>query len=194
MSVRCFWLEPTGEIRYHLTFEEKGDCPASWDGKTHRAEAPCSKEQFDDRSLRGDVAPPAACARCGYAFSAAAEWCGGGSERVYRRVDTGEECSPSSAPPGAMWDAYWLKSMYAPTEDGRIIMVRCPDGSDWCIDSRASNCTMPNDKVHHCWIRHGEPPNLTVDKAGVTCQAGAGSIMVTGYHGFLRGGEFTPNL
>lgn len=29
---------------------------------------------------------------------------------------------------------------------------------------------------NHCWVRHGEPPNVTVDKNG---------------HGFLRNGELT---
>jgi hypothetical protein len=57
---------------------------------------------------------------------------------------------------------------------------------------QASNCTLPGDKKHHCWIRHGEVPNLTVDKAGVTCAAGAGSIQAGDYHGFLRNGEFEP--
>lgn len=43
---------------------------------------------------------------------------------------------------------------------------------------------------HKCWIRHGAPSEamLTVDKQGVTCQAGAGSILCGKYHGFLRCG------
>lgn len=66
-----------------------------------------------------------------------------------------------------------------------------PNGHWWDIDGRASNCTMPEDKVHHCWVRHGEPPTITVDKNGVTCQAGAGSIQSDDYHGFLQNGHFT---
>jgi hypothetical protein len=57
------------------------------------------------------------------------------------------------------------------------------------IDSRASNCTLPNDREHKCWIRHGTPPDLTVDKNGKTCAAGAGSIQLGNYHGFLRNGH-----
>lgn len=56
-----------------------------------------------------------------------------------------------------------------------------PDGSNSYSDARP----------HKCWIRHGEPPDVNVDKAGVTCGAGAGSIMVPGYHGFLRNGYLT---
>lgn len=50
---------------------------------------------------------------------------------------------------------------------------------------------MPDDAEHRCWIRHGEPPLITVDKNGLTCAAGAGSIQCRDYHGFLRDGSFT---
>lgn len=71
------------------------------------------------------------------------------------------------------------------------LMVVCPDGHWWDIDSRANNCTLPKDMVHHCWIRHGEPPQITVDKNGVTCSAGAGSIQTPKWHGYLREGMLT---
>jgi hypothetical protein len=32
-----------------------------------------------------------------------------------------------------------------------------PDGHPWDIDGRASNCTMPEEKTHRCWVRHGDP-------------------------------------
>jgi hypothetical protein len=48
-----------------------------------------------------------------------------------------------------------------------------------------------NPRPHKCWVRHGEPPNHTVDKRGNTCGAGAGSILSGSYHGFLRDGSFT---
>lgn len=73
--------------------------------------------------------------------------------------------------------------------DGNHLFVILPNGNTWDIDSRASNCTMPNEKTHRCWVRHGEPPNVHVDKNGVTCAAGAGSIMSGNYHGFLHNGE-----
>lgn len=76
-------------------------------------------------------------------------------------------------------------------DDGRSLVVRCPDGHDWMIDSRASNCTLPKNDTHHCWVRHGKPEDgtLHVDKNGATCAAGAGSIGK--WHGFLHGGRFT---
>lgn len=50
---------------------------------------------------------------------------------------------------------------------------------------------------HKCWVRHGTPPQevVHVDKNGVTCGAGAGSIAIQpsgqnpGWHGFLHNGE-----
>lgn len=75
--------------------------------------------------------------------------------------------------------------------NGPHLIVMTP-GSEWNIDSRASNCGLPYDYAHRCWIRHGEPPLVTVDKAGgATCTAGAGSIQAGSYHGFLTGGELT---
>ena len=75
--------------------------------------------------------------------------------------------------------------------DGLHLLAVLPDGSMWDVDGRASNCAMPHDNLHRCWVRHGEPPTITVDKAGRTCAAGAGSVAVGTYHGFLRDGCFT---
>lgn len=46
-------------------------------------------------------------------------------------------------------------------------------------------------KPHFCWVRHGTPPHekVHVDKSGVTCGAGAGSIATGSWHGFLHNGE-----
>lgn len=109
--------------------------------------------------------------------------------------DDNREFSLRGAPPGAMWYADWMGENYF-GPDGHCLMVVTPSGREWCIDSRASNCTMrddrgPFDKAHRCWVRHGTPPNITVDKQGRTCQAGGGSIVSGDYHGFLRNGEFT---
>ena len=108
----------------------------------------------------------------------------------WRRPDTGEErMSCGGFEVGAMWYATWYwKNMTWDNEMEPHLIVRCPT-RDWDIDSRCSNCGSPNDRMHRCWVRHGEPPNITVDKAGVTCLAGAGSIALPGWHGFLRNGE-----
>jgi hypothetical protein len=66
----------------------------------------------------------------------------------------------------------------------------------WNVDGRASNCTMPEDTVHRCWIKHGDiakPYTLHVDKSGNTCKAGAGSIQVQGWHGYLDKGYVSEN-
>lgn len=80
--------------------------------------------------------------------------------------------------------------------DGRHLIVQLP-GSEhhwWDVDGRASNCTMKDDTVHRCWVRHGDPVNgiVHVDKAGLTCLAGAGSIQSREYHGFLHNGDLHP--
>jgi hypothetical protein len=93
--------------------------------------------------------------------------------------------------PGDMWDAYWMP---VKGPDGKSLCVICPDGSEWWIDGPASNCDRKDDPIHRCWNRIGEPPNITVGKGyqgQSTCNAGAGSIMVKGYHGFLQNGAFT---
>lgn len=84
--------------------------------------------------------------------------------------------------------------------DGRSMVVIIPGNHDWSIDAIAKNCDKRDDREHRCWIRHGEPPNLTVDKlagtpdasAKTTCGAGAGSIQTDHWHGYLKGGELVP--
>jgi hypothetical protein len=115
--------------------------------------------------------------------------------RQYRRTDTGEIMPyPDSFGPGAMYfvEAYQHEGKYRDwnNDSGQHLHVILPNGHPWDIDTRASNCTMKDDRNHRCWIRHGEPPNITVDKNGLTCAAGAGSIAAGGYHGFLRNGFF----
>lgn len=98
-------------------------------------------------------------------------------------------------PPGAMYDYMQspvggMKEAFGPRAvNGQYRVCVLPDGHHWQIDSRANNCTMPDDDEHRCWVRHGEPPNLTIDKGGNTCSAGSGSILSPGWHGFLRDGK-----
>lgn len=94
--------------------------------------------------------------------------------------------------PGSM---FWISfssghcSTHEPPCEHHLMAVT-PDGHWWDIDGRANNCTLKADKRHRCWVRHGEPPHITVDKAGLTCQAGAGSIQTPDWHGFLSNGVF----
>jgi len=107
---------------------------------------------------------------------------------VYRNMATGEETS--DLPIGALF-----VSDHGPKGfDGHSVVCIIPRAGSrgktwWYIDSRASNCTMPDDKEHRCWVRHGTVGDVVhVDKNGNTCAAGAGSIAVPGFHGFLHHG------
>ncbi len=105
-------------------------------------------------------------------------------QRVYADAD-GQKWAMRDLPPGAMFDAHWMPWK---GPDGKSLAVILPDNSTWNVDGQASNCTRKGEP-HACWVRHGEPPMVTVDKDGDTCAAGAGSIATSGYHGFLRDGE-----
>lgn len=118
-------------------------------------------------------------------------------ERIeFRRTDTGETSTrgPWIFGPGAMYweDQFAYEGHHRDWDNdiGKHLVVVTPSGRSWDIDSRASNCTLPEDRMHRCWIRHGVPPNISVDKVGRTCSAGAGSIVSGAYHGYLRNGEF----
>ena len=93
-------------------------------------------------------------------------------------------------PVGAAW---YLKHWHVQGLDGKTLAVRIP-GYTWIIDDRCSNCTLPDDIAHRCWVRHGsvEDGTLHVDKNGLTCSAGAGSIVVPSWHGFLHHGHLVP--
>lgn len=116
----------------------------------------------------------------------------------WKRADTGELYARNSdAPIGSMWRAYWYpKNMTWDNETEPHLLVRCPNGEstrDWDIDSRCSNCGKPEDRLHRCWVRSGEPPVLTVSKGpGTSCDAGHGSILLPHWHGMLENGVLRP--
>ena len=200
MGIKCFWLEPTDRERRYLRRYARGSkCPGPMgyhDAMVFLDEAEeiigpdgYWKDSGQTASdFEGHPLWPAHCT-CGYEFQSTDER-QLFSEHLYRRTDTGEEMTLRDAPDGAMWNAFWMPSAEK-QPDGRYIICRVPNGHDWSIDGPASNCTRPN-KKHNCWVRHGEPPNLTVDKNGNTCAAGAGSILTKDWHGFLRNGELVP--
>jgi hypothetical protein len=143
------------------------------------------------RSVEPMPGHPKACPKCGRVFTPAEDEFQIFCETLYRRADTGEILGLRDAPPGASWDAVWYHDIPEWCGlDGRAVIVKCPDGHDWHVDGKCSNCTRPDDKVHKCWCRHGDPTKaeLTVDKNGDTCQAGAGSIQAPHWHGFLTNG------
>jgi hypothetical protein len=199
MGVKCFLIEDSGFSKLTLRRYGGGDCPG---GKfschnahseqiarvPHRVgESRLIKNGPTEDFPKGDVRWPRHC-ECGYEFQDA-DSCQLFTDTIYKDA-AGNEYSLREPVPGMMWDAWWNHDV--PTwcgPDGKSLHVVCPDGHTWCIDSRCSNCGRPQDNVHKCWVRHGEPPNITVDKNGHTCSAGAGSIQTPNWHGFLRNGE-----
>lgn len=174
--VKCFWVEQTGKWRAHIW--RKGV-----DGARE-----CLGEFASEQLAEQAVAP----------YWEREEIQSSSRSQLYRLPD-GREVDSHELPPGALYDAHWLHECY-PMPDGICLAAVCPNGHTWIVDSRASNCTMPEDKVHRCWIRHGDPKtgNVHVDKDGCTCAAGAGSIMCGSdagtpghYHGHLHNGAFT---
>lgn len=150
---------------------------------------------FDDRIPPKDQSegwPTAICERCGQAPY---------SEEIkvtrYRVCEDLFDTPERLAQPGDMYwvthDSDWCPGHWSNC-DGKHLFVILPNGWDWDVDSRASNCTMRDETTHRCWVRHGDPDNgiIHVDKAGHTCRAGAGSIDAKMYkgnpawHGFLH--------
>lgn len=185
MPTRVFFVETIGKMIYSQTFR----C-AACDHAT-RVERDVDGPEMPDVGDWELVRHP--CERCGQLVRLTST----GGSPYYRRPDTGETFGGQrKLPPGACFDATWLHGhpQYC-GPDGRALHVVLPTGHVWHVDGRASNCTRPDDDVHKCWVRHGRPEDgtLHVDKQGNTCAAGAGSIMVPGYHGFLRHGYLTDN-
>jgi hypothetical protein len=154
-------------------------------------------EKLDDWSFMGeprdhlgDPRWPTKCDHCGKVAPADA------TRQVFR--DHIYDTPSGKLEPGCLYWADWYRShdagggcVFHDNCDGRHLMATLPNGCQWDIDGRANNCTMKEDRSHRCWVRHGEPPNVTVDKNGATCSAGAGSIQAGDYHGFLTAGIFT---
>lgn len=204
--IRCFLIKATPEVevylrRYRLSQKDvlEAKCPDPYGYHTASVLIGREPAQYDEQGYicngigkknavpHDDPRWPTRCA-CGYTFQEEDEW-QKDVHQIYRREDTGEEYILRNVPPGAMWEAWWLDSMHKP-QGPHNLMVKTP-GGEWAIDSQASNCTLKEDykqEKHHCWVRTGTPPNVTVGKDGPTCSAGAGSIQCGSYHGFLRNG------
>lgn len=203
MPIKCFLLERTNIQRvyvrrytnrqkicsfpgcygYHNSSKLLIECPAFFDDEERVV-----LDHGIERPSNTDPIWPVTC-DCGYEFK-------DDDNRMllsyvmYKRQDTGELYRLRDAPPGAMWNSWWVDN---DNPDGQYLTVKLPTGHEWDIDGQANNCTMKDDTVHRCWVRHGVAPDITVDKNGNTCLAGAGSIMVPGYHGHLKNGYLTDS-
>ncbi len=194
-SIKCFMLEETDQCNRFLRRYRSGEdkCPKMG---YHNILAPIEGIEWpantiisydgDKKEFEGDPRWPTQC-ECGYVF-ATDDTSQVFIERVWRRADTRELTTLKAVSDGAMWYAWWYPEGWA-GPDGKTLIVKVPNNHDWNVDGACNNCTRPNEK-HYCWIRHGVPPNITVDKGqpGESCKAGAGSIMTKDWHGFLRNG------
>lgn len=191
-AIRCFWIEPTGEAQLTLHVYCVG-CGGGVERDVGRFPFNRLTGQSQHPNWDG-LSWPERCEHCGRVFDF--DWehrphdDRSTTGRSFYRDAQGREATATEFGPGAMWEAPWYGEAIQ-GDDGRCIIVRVPGNHDWIIDGHASNCGRPDDKAHHCWCRHGEPPNLTVDKNCNTCQAGAGSFwadMPHGWHGHLTNG------
>jgi hypothetical protein len=193
--IKCFLLAETKIVEKTIQ-AYGGDCPK---GLGHRCTSVVERGELPvDQKLEIDYRlyptwpkdVPMVCEDCGIDMSSGVvfslSW---GAGRLWSRVDTGEiKRRIQDFGVGAMWRSSWYPlTMYWDNATESPLLV-CTPGGDWNIDSRCSNCTLKDDRTHRCWVRHGEPPNITVDKNGKTCSAGAGSIQAGSWHGFLRNG------
>lgn len=99
---------------------------------------------------------------------------------IYINLITHEERTFADLPIGACFARDFPPYGY----DGKAISCKMPFGKIWHIDSPATNCSLPDDGTHRCWVRHGTiGDKLTVDKNGETCSAGKGSIVIRNHAG-----------
>ncbi len=216
MGIKCFMLTPVAKIRVwarRYSNNALDCCPRHLGQYSYHNnmnligdfDYPLPQNKYEEwtdfvealRPPAGDPRWPAACL-CGQAFEDNQTSRGGQmfTHRIFVRSDNGELTTLQEAPAGALWYATWMKhdedDLYGwdwNNQIGSSLICKLPNDYEWNIDSRASNCTMKEERTHRCWCRHGEPPNIHVDKQGHTCAAGAGSILSGCWHGFLHNGE-----
>lgn len=209
--IHARFLAHVGTVAYLRRYVTSEGCACPVKGY-HDAKVEIARSRvIDDDALGGADSShpmesyPTTCA-CGYVFPASSH------RHILRRrlflTGRHEEVAWDDLQPGDLFfvnmdrgDEHDCHSGWSNC-DGNHLHCVLPGDHHWDIDSRASNCTMKDDKLHRCWVRHGEPqrmlpvgPNgalrngvIHVDKNGLTCRAGAGSIIVPGFHGFLHHG------
>jgi hypothetical protein len=150
------------------------------------AEAPAIPDGLLDTPIPADLT----CHHCGTVYDGSKAWAAG---RWNPRWST----ESGVLEPGSMrWIDHELHASCSTKGGcgGRHLHITLPNLAEWDVQSRARNCTRP-DEPHECWVMSGDPeadpPTVTAGKDGNTCSAGAGSILAGDYHGFLRNGELT---
>ncbi len=193
--IRCFWLEPTElaeaslrRFRYSLRYLKDEDGLTDY-SKEDPNYYKCTTGRGCDASVilgqvpytedfgrpaseveKVDARWPAKCETCGREFVAEDAW-QRREAQLYKRSDNGELVILRAAPPGAMWNAPWMKDFKSIKQrpDGITLVLMTPDG-EWCVDGPSSN--------GDGWERSGTIPDVTANP----------SIICGKYHGWLRNG------
>lgn len=193
--IKTFWCERADRAKESL--RRYAHCEGCNGHSFHNAIVAIAEIDFPlDNGFNGDSTRPfdhndprwpTKCESCDYVFQPGDEW-QHNIDRLYRRGDTGELCAHHELPAGATYDAVWLRDFGYVGADGIALTVVLPDNTHWHVDSRANNCAFPNDNVHKCWSRTGDPRacNIVVGR-GPPGENGGGSIQSPGYHGLLGG-------
>lgn len=193
---------------YHDAEIDIGKSPSRYGGFCENGRGRMHRS-WEASEFEGDQRWPTRCI-CGYEFT----------DEDPRQVFTDEIMIRADGLPGTyskrhnvvgmMWDCYWCADRYKSVNggpgwvntgpDGLCLVVSVPTlrGNRWGVtefqpEDRASNCTRRDDGEHHCWVREGDARKnqCHVGKNGNTCQAGAGSILTHGWHGFIHHGFVT---
>jgi hypothetical protein len=182
-EIECFMLEPTTRerrwLRRYRSVVAEDPCSSLPGLSYHNARVLLDEVEAPGVPTGGDSWPhddprwPTRCA-CGYQFVEADAW-QLFTERLFRRLDTGEEVVLREAPAGAMWYADWLRFWTGP--DGRCLCVMLPDGHEWVIDGPSTD--------GGSWTREGTPPKVTV-RPSIGRQRKDGGWV---YHAFLTEGK-----
>lgn len=117
-------------------------------------------------SLR-EVAPPGTMWFCSWWFDPADPECASRRQRALADI-----AAAPGAKHGYLSNRYWLQW----SDKRPPINVLCPNGQEWCVDANSNN---------------GDGWTVTGDAPLITCTP---SILVPGYHGWLKAGEFSDDV
>ena len=179
-SIQCFFLDPTPLCQVYLKRigHPRRRCAIR---TSHRCTSAAPliavprKDQADgDFWPHDDDRWPEMCDWCSTLFDHYDVW-NVVHETIYRKRGTDETMTLRDAPPGAMWDAHWMKQHRMPGPDGRYLCVRLPDYRDWFIDGPGVDERNP---TRSTWSRTGFVPYVTVNPP----------VKTGGWHGKLEDG------
>lgn len=180
MAWPCFLVERSGRtrlaLRRYADSDLRGRCTGGW---WHNAATetgivddpqgliPSVSLGARDGQRKADPRWPTHC-KCGYAFQPDDEW--QESVQWLYRLPDGREVAEHELPVGAMRIEDGEHRM---GREGQHVIVTLPGALHWDVDGPSRQGGL--------WDRTGTPPNVTASP----------SILVPGYHGWLRAGVLT---